>query len=82
LLLTTNITIAGNAKIIPKKKKLNEVYTISPYDLKLILWKAIKQHTQMSEYDSIIIAIIELYKRLFLRLANFEFIQVALFKQH
>jgi hypothetical protein len=81
LLLTTNITIAGNAKIIPKKKKLNEVYTISPYDLKLILWKAIKQHTQMSEYDSIIIAIIELYKRLFLRLANFEFIQVALFKQ-
>ena len=73
--------IAGNAKIKLKKKKLNAVCTISPYDLKVILWNAIKQHTQMSEYDSIIIAIIELYKRVFLSLTNLLLIQVLLFKQ-
>ena len=73
--------IAGNAKIKLKKKKLNAVCTISLYDLKVILWNAIKQHTQMSEYDSIIIAIIELYKRVFLSLTNLLLIQVLLFKQ-
>jgi hypothetical protein len=37
------------------KVKLVTVYTISPYEAKLMLKQAIKQHTQMFEYDSIII---------------------------